>query len=228
MPDAIRLERDDDIVILRIDRPPANAMELGLLDEFNETLEGLAADVDFSALVVTGGGECFCAGLDLKLIPGYDAAQQRQLVAALDRLFARLYGLPCPTVAAVNGHALAGGLLLALACDVRLGTSRACKLGLPEVRVGVPYPAAAMRLAQAELSPAVVRQLVLSGDSFAPQEAIQLGVLDELVASEDLLTGALDAARMRADFAPSVYASTKRLLRSTALKDMEKIIAHEN
>lgn len=221
MSDEIGVEREDGVAVLRIRRPPANALELGVLDSLNQTLEELAEDASLAALVVTGAGSCFSAGLDLKIVPGYDAEQQRRLVNALNRVFTRLYGLPVPTVAAVNGHALAGGLLLALACDGRIGTSEPCKLGLTEVRVGVPYPVAALRLARAELSHSVARQLVLSGDVFAPDKALRLGVLDEVVSKQSVLARALERARVRAELPRSVYAATKRQLRGAALREME-------
>ena len=223
MTEFVSVQIHGEIALVSINRPPANAMDLELLGELEGNLDFVEKP---AGLIITGVGACFCAGLDLRVVPKYAAAQQRQLVASLNRLFTRIYDLPFPTVAAVNGHALAGGFFLALACDVRVGVKKDYQLGLPEVRVGVPYPEAAMRLAQAELSPATARQLVLSGDPISPDEAVALGVLDQLVEEDALVTVALEQARSRALLAAEIYARTKQQLREPALCDMRRIVEH--
>ena len=94
-------------------------------------------------MILTGHGSVFSAGLDLKEIPRYDGAQQNRMLARLNKVIHRLYAMPIPVVAAVNGHAIAGGLVLALACDWRVAAETGALFGLTEIRVGVPYPVSA-------------------------------------------------------------------------------------
>jgi enoyl-CoA hydratase len=136
---SIQIERVRQIAVLRIDRPPAIAIDLDLANEFATALEGVESIDGIAALIVTGAGNCFSAGLDLKALPSYDRAQQQAMVMQVNRLFGGLYGLRLPTIAAVNGHAIAGGVILTLCCDYRIGAEGDYKLGLAEARVGVPF-----------------------------------------------------------------------------------------
>src|SRR5436305_15245384 len=117
----IRVECTDGIALVRFERPPANAIELESAVALEETLARLEADAETCAVVLTGHGEFFSAGLDLKVVPTYGPEQQRTMVMVINRLVGRLYGLGLPTVAAVNGHALPGRLVVVLACDFLLG-----------------------------------------------------------------------------------------------------------
>ena len=214
---ALRITRDRGVVVIRIDRPPANAIELGSLREMESALAGLEGDPDARALVLTGTGSCFSAGLDLKVVPGYGPEQQRETVLAIDRALARLYGLPIPTVAAVNGHAIAGGLVFALACDQRIGARGNHRIGLTEARAGIPFPAVAMAVVRAELAPAAARRLTLAARNYGPEQALADGVLDELVEPEALLERARAVALELAGTPPDAYARIKEQLRAETL-----------
>ena len=136
---SFRREDTDGVALIRFDRPPVNAIDLAVTEE----LGALAAALERAppkALVLTGTGATFSAGLDLKAVPAYAPAERKALVLSINRMVRRLYGLPCPTVAAVNGHAIAGGLVMALACDLRIAAAGAAKLALSEVNVGIPFP----------------------------------------------------------------------------------------
>src|SRR4051812_36213393 len=139
MADLCSVESKDGIALVRMDRPPANALDPTLGRALIETAEQLRADVP-RAVVLTGTGQFFCAGLDLKVVPTLSRAEQREMVLGVSRLVHAWCAMPCPVVGAVNGHAIAGGLVLALTADYRVGCPVG-KLGLTEVRVGVPYPA---------------------------------------------------------------------------------------
>ena len=179
------LTESDGIAVLTIDRPPANAMNIALLGELVEVLSGVAASVP-RALVVAGREGCFSAGVDLKEAPGYDAAQQRQMIVSINEMALGLYGLPCPVVAAITGHAIAGGMVLALGADVRIA-SNGGRYGLTEVKVGVAYPKAAIGLARAELAPHAARVLALRSELINAQTCHALGVFDEVVAPDDVI-----------------------------------------
>jgi enoyl-CoA hydratase len=212
------IERRGTTAILRMSRGAVNALDLAAVEAMHAAVTELAADENLEALVLTGAGPAFCAGLDLKAIPTYGREEQRGLVDGLNRLFGSLYGFPRPTVAAINGHAIAGGTVLALACDHRVCTRDAASLGLTEVKVGVPFPVAAIEVARNELSPAAARALVLFGRLIGPEQALAWGVVDELVAAEAVLDRACEEAAALAELPRETFAQVKRTLRQEALE----------
>ena len=127
------------VAVIRFERPPANAIDLAVTEEFGAFL-GEIERAPPKALVLTGSGSAFSAGLDLKTVPTYGPDQRRALVLSINRMVRRLYGFPRPVVAAINGHAMAGGLVLALACDLRIAAAGPSKIALSEVSVGIPFP----------------------------------------------------------------------------------------
>ena len=162
MSELIAVDAADDVTVVRIQRPPANALEPGLLAAGADVVADLRAARP-AAVVITGSGDFFSGGVDLKLAPTLSPPEQRGMVAGINRLFYEWYGFPGPVVAAVNGHAVAGGMILALCADHRVG-SRAGSYGLSEVRVGTPYPVAALAVVRAELAPGPARRLMLGGE----------------------------------------------------------------
>lgn len=224
----IHIEVTDRITLLTFDRPPANAIDLDLAEAVDETLGVIEDRDETDALVITGEGSCFSAGLDLKAVPSYDRAQQQAMVMAVNRMFGRLYGLPLPTIAAVNGHAIAGGVILMLACDYRVGAEGDYKLGLAEARVGVVYPVAAMSIVRSELAPATAKTMVLTARNYSPREALAMGVLDELQPADRLLARAVEVAREMAALPRSTYSRIKRSLRSQALALIDDAISNRN
>ena len=223
---SVQLERVGRVALLRIDRPPANAIDLELAKEFSVTLEGIDDSDAISALVLTGVGNCFCAGLDLKALPSYDRNQQEAMIMQLNHLFGGLYGLRLPTIAAVNGHAIAGGVILTLACDYRIGAQGDYKIGLAEARVGVPFPVSAMTIVQSELRPDIARTMVLTARNSSPQEAKSMGVLDELIPPELLMSRAIEVAEEMATLPRDVFSRIKSQLRATALSRIDDAMSH--
>jgi enoyl-CoA hydratase len=224
----IHIETIGRTTVLKLDRPPANAIDLDLAEAFENTLATIEERDETGALVITGVGRCFSGGLDLKAVPTYDRSRQQAMVMAVNRMFGRLYGLPLPTIAAVNGHAIAGGVILTLACDYRIGAEEDYKLGLAEARVGVVYPVAAMAIVKSELAPATAKTMVLTARNYNPQEAVKMGVLDELQPSDRLLTRALEVATEMAALPRSSYRQVKRGLRAQALASIYDAISNRN
>jgi enoyl-CoA hydratase len=143
------------------------------------------------------------------------------MVLSINRLFAGWYSFPRPVVAAVNGHAIAGGLILALCADHRVGGGG--KLGLTELRAGIGYPVAAMTVVRAELTPAAARQLVLRSKLVSPQEALAVGALDELVSEGEVLARALEVAGELAALPREAYGRIKHQLRGEAIAALAAI-----
>jgi enoyl-CoA hydratase len=222
----VTIEQQGRIGLIRLDRPPANAMDLDLLREIPEALEEIA-NTDAAAFVLTGRPGYFSAGLDLKVAPTLDAAGQDEMVMGVNRMAAALYGLERPLVAAVTGHAIAGGLIAALCADYRVGSTEG-KLGLTELRVGVPYPAVAIAVVNAELAAPVARRLALEANLLEPPEALTWQIVDELAEPESVLPRALEVAEEFASMPAAAYATVKRQVRGAQADEMRRIVDQED
>lgn len=218
-------EQEEGIVVLTVDRPPVNAMDVTLLRELVEAVGRVASEVP-RALVLAGRPGCFSAGADLKSVPTYGPAEQREMVSAINAMALGVYELQFPVVGAITGHAIAGGMVLALCTDIRVAASEG-RYGLTEVQVGVPYPQAAIGVARAELTPQAARLLALGSELTDARECERLGVFDEVLDGEDVLPRALHLATRLAAMPPEVYARTKRDLREPALEWMRAAVEQD-
>jgi len=224
MIDVIRHGR---VALVTLRRPPANALNIELTEEIASVFQVLGQDEDVRSVVLTGHGKSFCAGVDLKIVPTFDQGDQRRMVNALNHAFYSVYACPVPVVGAINGHAIAGGLILVLCCDWRIASKTPFLAGLTEVRVGVPYPVAAMAVARHELRPEIARRLVLFGENVASAAAVDAGVFDQAVDAAALLQRALVKAEEFAALPQVAFAQTKRQLRSRAVETMAAAMAGE-
>jgi enoyl-CoA hydratase/carnithine racemase len=223
----IDVVRHGRVALVTLRRPPANALNIELTEEIASVFRDLGQNDEVKSVVLTGHGKSFCAGVDLKIVPAFDQGDQRRMVNALNHAFYSVYACPLPVVGAINGHAIAGGLVLALCCDWRIASKTPFLAGLTEVRVGVPYPVAAMEVARQELRPDVARRLVLFGENMASSAAVDAGVFDEAAEAPALLQQALIKAKEFAGLPRAAFAQTKRQLRSGAIEAIEAAIAGE-
>jgi enoyl-CoA hydratase len=212
----VTLTERDGVALLAADRPPANAMDVELLDELVAAVERLATDVP-PALVVAGRPGFFSAGVDLKTVPGYGPAEQRRMVEGINRMALGVYGLPCPVVCAITGHAIAGGFVLAVCGDHRVASTEG-RYGLTEIKVGVPYPQGAIGVVRAELTASAARVLVLGNRLVDAAECVRLGAFDEALAPDAVLDRAFEVAHELVALPADVYARTKAELRATTLQ----------
>jgi enoyl-CoA hydratase len=215
----------DGVAVLAVDRPPANAMDVELLRSLVAALDEMAADPP-SALVLSGREGFFSAGADLKAVPSYGPAEQREMVEGINAMALGVYGLTCPVIGAITGHAIAGGLVLALCTDLRVASSEG-RYGLTEIKVGVPYPQAAIGVVRAELAPHAARMLSFSNELIDADECRRLGVFDEVVEPAAVLPRALELARELAGFQAETYARTKRDLRHATLEALRVAAAED-
>jgi enoyl-CoA hydratase len=221
----VNVETHGDVALVRIDRPPANAMDLELLREGNEARERLEAEAP-GAVVLTGRPGFFSAGVDLKLAPTLGPDQQREMVAGINRLFAGWYAFPHPVVCAINGHAIAGGLILALCGDHRVCSTEG-RVGLTELRAGIPYPAAAIVAVRRELSKQAARLLVLGADLIDTNRALELDVVDELATPDQVEPHALERAAELAKLPKEAYTRVKQQLRGPAIAEMQRAVEND-
>lgn len=191
-------------------------MDPQLLEEGHRLADELRVDPP-PAVVLTGREGFFSAGADLKVAPTLDADGQRGMVEGINRIFAGWYGFPRPVVAAVNGHAIAGGLILALCADYRV-SSREGRFGLTELKAGLPYPSVAMAIVRAELNGPAARRLVLGADLVDAEVVRDGGGFDELVEPDQVLHRATEVARSLAALPAEAYAKVKAQLRGPVLE----------
>ncbi|MDX6667279.1 MAG: enoyl-CoA hydratase [Solirubrobacteraceae bacterium] len=226
MPPFVTVESVGDVALVRIDRPPANALDVELLAEGQATADELRGALP-SAVVLTGRPGFFSAGADLKVVPTLDPAGQQEMVRGINGLFTNWYSFPRPVVCAVNGHAIAGGLILALCGDYRVGPTSG-RVGLTELRVGIPYPAAAMAIVRAELTPPAARLLTLRANLLEADAAHGLGLFDEIAEGDRVVERALEVAAELAALPPATYEHVKMDLRRDPLAEARRAIAEES
>jgi enoyl-CoA hydratase len=208
------------IITLRLAHGKASALDVELLEALLRELHEIREDV--RAVVLTGTGSIFSAGVDLFRLTRDGADYVRRFLPLLSRCLRALFAFPRPVVAAVNGHAIAGGCILALAADARLMADRTGRIGVPELLVGVPFPAAGVEVVRFAVSPDKVQSLLYTGRTLLPQEALAAGLVEEVVAAGDLLPRAQEVAGQFARIPPPAYRLTKQSLRAGALERIDR------
>jgi enoyl-CoA hydratase len=216
----IERSQHEGILTLRLAHGKVSAIDIELLNALLREFDGVADDV--RALILTGSGSTFSAGVDLFRLTKEGADYVRRFLPLLSRFVRTLFTFPRPVVAAVNGHAIAGGCVIVLACDVRLMAEGAGRIGVPELLVGVPFPAAPLEVVRFAVPQDKVQSLLYTGRTLRPQEALTAGLVDEVVAPDDLLARAQEIARQLALIPPQVYRLTKQSLRAEALERIER------
>lgn len=162
---------------IRMDHPARNAIGPQLLDWLNQQLDAAAG----APLMLTGSDDSFSAGLDLKQLLEFSGDELPHFLTAIDDLAVRLFEYPAPTVACVNGHAIAGGCVLALCCDHRLAVAADdIRIGLPEIKLGACFPPRMMQILRYRLNPQHLHQIVLGGELYSPADALHLGLIDQV------------------------------------------------
>jgi enoyl-CoA hydratase len=215
----IARSQQEGVLTLRLAHGKANALDVELLDALLGELDGATEDV--RAVILTGTGSIFSAGVDLFRLTREGADYVRRFLPLLSRCLRGLFTFPRPVVAAVNGHAIAGGCVIALACDARLMAQGAGKIGVPELLVGVPFPTAALEVVRFAVPPDKVQSLIYTGRTLSAAEALGAGLVDEVVAPDALLTQAQELAGQLAQVPPPAYRLTKQSLRAAALERIE-------
>ena len=172
---------------------------------------------------MTGTDRIFSAGVDLiRLLEG-GRPYIREFLPLLSAMLATVFSHPKPVVAAINGHAIAGGCVLASAADRRLMVRENVRIGVPELIVGVPFPAVAMEIMRCATAPQYFEDTIFSGATYEPKDAAARGLIDTMVEPAELLEHALAAARTLAALPPPVFALTKRQTRQPALERLERV-----
>ncbi len=202
---------DDGVEILTLRHPPVNALSTGVLDQLDTRLASIAADKKIRCVVLTGDGQYFCAGADVKEMMQLGMEKAPDIQAKGQALFQRLAELRCPTIAAVNGLAVGGGLELILACDLRISADFA-KFGAPEVGLGLlPAYGGTQRLPRL-VGPSKAKELMFTAALIPAAEALRIGLVNKVVPAGQELRAARDWAHTIAQKAPRAVAATKQAI----------------
>jgi enoyl-CoA hydratase len=193
-----RLEWRDGLALVRLTCGKANALNPRSLAAIERALDE-AAGGGARGLVLTGYERFFSAGLDLVTLHGFERAAMDAFMARFDSVMLRVFAFPRPVVAAVGGHAVAGGGILALACDLRVMGAAAGRFGLNEIRLGVPFPASALEIVRHAVPAGSVERVLYGGELFDPRDALARGLVTDLVDGDVVEAAHRMCARLAAE-----------------------------
>jgi enoyl-CoA hydratase len=217
----IELTHDAGIAVLTMKHGKANALD----SEFCEALAAQFAELRHSAakaVVITGQARMFSAGVDLKRLSDGGPDYARVFLPSLHRLYDAAFFHPKPVVAAINGHAIAGGCVLAACADRRIMARDAGRIGVTELLVGVPFPALAFEIVRFAVPARFLAEVTYSGATYEPEAALDRGWIDEVAEPEDLMEDALAVAQEIAELSPPAFALTKAQIRQGVIERVEK------
>lgn len=218
-----RIDHPERIRELLLDRPPVNALDAGLIRKLREEVDA-AADPACRALVLASAlPGCFTAGLDVPALLGLDRAAMGRVLEDFLALLRGLAGLPCPSIAAVGGHAPAGGAVLAIHCDLAVMAEGDFRIGLNEVQVGIPLPESIHAALVRRVGPHAAERLGVRGSLITAAEAFRIGLVDELVPVERVRDRALELAREFLSLPPRALARTRALARRDLLARLDAL-----
>ncbi len=209
-----------DVHTIQLSGGNANAIDEALLKTLTDGLHS-ALDTGKTAVVLTGSDRFFSAGLNLKSLPE-SREGMASFVARFEEANIEMLRFPLPVVAAVNGHAIAGGCVLACAADLRIGASGSHKLGVSEVTLGIAFPASAFEIMRHTLTPAWIPEVLLGGKLLSPEEALLAGMLHHVVAPEELLATASAHAEELGSRPRHAFHHSKLALRAPMLERIER------
>ncbi len=213
------LSREGRTAVLTLASDKVNALDREVLDEITTFVEFCQHDPGIGALVLTGAGNVFSAGLNVSQVLANEKSYTDTLLESLGAALVGLFRCPLPTVAAVNGAAIAGGCLLAFACDKRLIADEA-RIGVTELRVGVAFPVVAVELLKHVCGPRA-EELMFDAGLLDAEEACRFGLAHQRLPRFELQVAAMAAAEQLASLDPDAYALAKASVRRAALTAME-------
>jgi len=208
----IERRHDGPVTILQLQHGKASALDVELLGALESELA--EAEAAGQAIVITGTRSIFSAGVDLFRVLDEGDAYLASFLPALDAALLRLFTFPRPAVAAINGHAMAGGWILACACDYRVMTLGAGKAALPELQVGVAFPPIAIEAVRFATPAAHLHALVFAGREYTGEEALRAGLVEEAVEADSVVDRAVAVAKAMARTPVAAYRLTKDQLRA--------------
>lgn len=220
--------QDDHIGIMTLNRPAqANALSAAMLEEINQTIQEIKHDANIRCLLMTGAGaKVFCAGADLKERRLMSAQEAKEAVLIIQQTFTDIESLPVPVIAVINGHALGGGLELALACDLRIARAGAV-LGLPETGLAIlPGAGGTQRLSRL-IGPGKAKEMIFTGTSLRAEEAVQIGLIERIYTADSLMNDAITLAKQITKNGPIALKEAKQAIQSSLDHDLQTGLTKE-
>ena len=217
----------DGVAVVTMNTNKANAQNEQFFADLHEALDRLDREPPSTGIVLTGQGSIFSAGIDLKyslpLFATQDLRAIREWFARYRATNVRLFGYPRPTVAAINGHAFAGGVITALCCDYRIAAERPMRFALNEVPIGLPMPAVYCEIIRYAIGTPNATLSTLFGQEYDLDGARKIGFVHETVAPDKLIEAAVKRANLVAPDAMAAYAGAKRALQTPTLANMDAV-----
>ena len=217
----LEIERRDGNDLLRLAHGRANALDVELTEALRAALRKLREE-STGALVLLGSERVFSAGVDLKRVLSGGPAYVEEFLPSMNAMFLELFTFPRPVVAAINGHAIAGGCIMALACDWVVMARGEAEIGMPELPVGVPFPSVPLEIVRNAVSPERFPALILRGKRCRPEEALEVGMIHEICEPAELAARSFDAATRFTAISPVAFEQVKRMIRQPALERMSE------
>ena len=216
----IDVEVASGIAVIRMNHGKVNAMDLEFCQTLVAELDRIASS-DAAAAVLVGNNRVFSAGVDLRTLLDGGQAYRDEFLPTLVKCFKTIFQFSKPLVAAINGHAVAGGCILAAACDRKLIHDKA-RIGIPELRVGVPVPAIAIEIIRFAAAQEALQKMFNAGQTYRGEEAVKVGLADLVVEKDQLLELAIAEARSLLAIPAPVFSITKKQMRAPSIRNTEQ------
>ncbi|MEN8722324.1 MAG: crotonase/enoyl-CoA hydratase family protein [Alphaproteobacteria bacterium] len=217
----INLHYHDNVAHIALDDGKANAVSFAFIDAFNEALDQIDANDDAKAIVISGRDGMFSAGFDLKVMMN-EPERAMEMVANGGKLFLRLFQHPLPTIAAMTGHSMAAGILLAMSCDTRIAAEGNYKIGLNETAIGMVLPHYGLELAKARIAPHRLTEAFVQARLYSPEEAVPVGYVDRVTSPDKVVEESLALAAQATALPGAAYAGNKLLIRQPFIDAIAK------
>jgi 3,2-trans-enoyl-CoA isomerase len=218
----VNVSVEGEVAVIVLCRGKVNAFDESTVDELNDRFHELEADEAVRAVVFSGEGKFFSFGFDIPGFLAYSQSDFSRFLTKFTNLYGYLFTYPKPVVAALNGHTVAGGLMLALACDRRLMAAGKGKVALNEIAFGASVFAGSAEMLRFAVGSRNAEEVLYTGAMYLPEEALRLRVVDEVCPGEELLEKAMRVARELGGKSQPAFRSMKRLLRGAVAEDMRR------
>lgn len=215
------ISKQDTIATVTLSRGKVNALNESVVEELNSTLANLENDQSIKAIILTGQGKFFSFGFDIPEFLNYSKQEFSRYLTKFTALYTYMFLHPKPIVAALNGHTIAGGCMLALACDYRVMVSEKAKISLNEIEFGSSVFAGSVEMLRFWVGNRNATTVLYSGTMYNAEEAKELGLVDAVITESDLMSEARAAAAELGDKARPAFRSIKALLRKSLAAEMQ-------
>ncbi len=214
----VEIAHDGTVAILTMHREKVHAINEAVANELRAALDRLRTDSSVRALVLTGHGHFFSFGLDVPELYDYPKERFTDFLTTFTNVYVAIYGYPKPVIAAINGHAIAGGCMLAIACDRRLMAEGKGKISLNEITFGATVFAGSTEILRALVGQRRAEQIMMQGTMYNAHQAYEIGIVDRISKPDALMSEALNEAHELGERESAVYVSMKRLLRGPVIE----------